>query len=63
MNKTLQFMIFTLANDHLIVWHSSVILTFNLPEQMILMNNGAKLFWNLCMNSGVDKDVYCICTH
>ena len=30
--KNFQFMIFTIANDHFIVWPSSVILTFNLPD-------------------------------
>ena len=34
-------MIFTLANDHFIVWPSSVTLTFNLPEQMFNMFNCA----------------------
>ena len=47
---TFQFMIFTLANDHFIVWPSSVTLTFNLLEQMVQMNNCAKLFWNQCIN-------------
>ena len=32
-------MIFTLANDHFIVWLSSVTLTFNLLKQMFQMNN------------------------
>ena len=43
--------------DHFIIWPSSVTLTFNLPEQMFQMallllkeHNGARLFWNLCIN-------------
>ena len=35
--------------DHLLIWLSSLTLTFNLPEQMVLLlidNNCAKLFWN-----------------
>ena len=43
-------MIFTPANDHLIVWPSSVTLTFNLPKQKFQINNCAKLFWNPCIN-------------
>ena len=50
MNQTFQFMIFTLANDHFIIWPSCVTLTFNLPEQMFQMNNRAKLFWNQYIN-------------
>ena len=42
-------MIFTLANDHFIVWPSSVTLTFKITEQMFKMNNSAKLFWNPCI--------------
>ena len=43
-------MIFTLANDHFIVWSSSVTLTFNLPEKMFQMNKCAILFWKPCIN-------------
>ena len=50
MNQNFQFMIFTLANDHFIVWSSSVTLTFNLPEEMFQMKNCAHLFWNPCIN-------------
>ena len=49
MNQKFQFMI-TLANDNIIVWPSSVTLTFNLPEQMFQMKNCAKLFWNPSIN-------------
>ena len=48
MNRTFQFQIFTLANDHFIAWPSNVTLTFKLPKQMFQMNNCAKLFWNSC---------------
>ena len=48
-NQKFQFMIFTVPNDHFIVWLSSVTLTFNLPEQMFQINNCAKLFWNPCI--------------
>ena len=56
MNQKLQFMKFTLANDHIIVWPSNVTLTFNLPERLfkiahlLLKKNCAKLFWNSCVN-------------
>ena len=50
MNQKFQFMIFILANDHFIVWPSSVILTFMLPEQMFQMNNCSKLLCNPCIN-------------
>ena len=53
MNQKFQFMIFSLANDHFIVWPSGVTLTFNLSEQMIQMKNCAKLFWNPCMHKEV----------
>ena len=48
-------MISTLANDHFIVWPSSVTLTFNLPEQMFQLNNCAKLFWTPIILNSIDK--------
>ena len=42
LNQNFQFMIYTLASDHFIVYSSNVILTFNIPEQMFQMNNCAK---------------------
>ena len=50
MNQKFQLMIFTLAHDHFIVWPLSVTVTFNLPEQMLQMNNCAKLFGNPSIN-------------
>ena len=50
MTQKLQFMIFSLANDHFIVWLPSVTLTFNLSDQMFQTDNWAKLFWNPCIN-------------
>ena len=43
MNQNIQFMIFTLVNDHFIIWPSSVTMTFNLSQQMFQRNNYAKL--------------------
>ena len=63
MNQKFQFMIFTLANDHFIVWPSSVTLTVNLPEQMFQMNNYAKLFWNPCINVQVMAKISSIYYH
>ena len=46
-----------MARQAQFMWHSSVTLTFNLPEKMsrkallpLKDNNCAKLFWNPCMN-------------
>ena len=50
MNQIVQFKLFTLAKNHFIVWPSSVILTFSLPEKMSQMSNCAILFWNPCIN-------------
>ena len=45
---------------HFIIWHSSVTLTFDLPEQMFQMallllreNTCATFLWNPCINVGV----------
>ena len=50
MNQKVQNMTFTLANDHLVVWPSSVTMIFNLPEQMFQMNNSAKSVLDPCIN-------------
>ena len=56
--------------DHFIIWPSSVILTFNLHEQMIRTalllledNNCAKLFWNPCINVPVMAQTSSIYDH
>ena len=42
--------------NHFIIWPSSVILTFKVPEQMfqitllLIKEDCAKLFWNQCIN-------------
>ena len=63
MNRNFQFMIFTLVNDHFLVWPSWVILTFNWPEQMFQMNNCAKLFLNPFINIGVMAQTSSIYDH
>ena len=49
--------------DHLILWTSSVMLTFKLPEQLFQMalqlfkeNKCDKLFWNPCTNVSYGQD-------
>ena len=64
------------TDDHFILCPSSVILTFNLPEQMFQMTllllkekNCAKSFWNPCTNVQVmawtnpDGHMHAQCTH
>ena len=63
MNQNFQFMIFTLVNDHFLVWPSCVILTFNLPEQMFQMNSYAKWFLNPFINIGVMAQTSSIYDH
>ena len=59
MNQKFQFMIFILANDHVIY----LTLIFILPDKMFQMNNCAKLFWNPCINVQVMAQTSSIYDH